>query len=79
MCDYDLLKISQKRKNPESVQSSAEAFKETKAVKCSGESNSDFRSTQEEGHSGYLLAKIRMFLQDTKEVRLVKAEDYFQT
>ena len=80
MSDDDLLKLSQKRKSSEPVQSSAKAIKVTKGTKTgnsAAESESDLSLTQEDQQSRYSPAGIKSFLQGTKGSRLVKVEDHF--
>ena len=80
MSDDDLLKLSQKRKSSEHVQSSAKAIKVTKGTKAgksAAESESDFSVTQEDQQTRYSPADIKSFLQGTKGSRLVKVEDHF--
>ena len=80
MSDDDLLKLSQKRKSSEPVQSSAKAIKVTKGTKTGkslAESESDLSLTQEDQQSRYSPAGIKSFLQGTKGSRLVKVEDHF--
>lgn len=73
--DEDLMKIAQKRKSTESVQSRAKVAKGKKDRKTRSSENSDF--TQEEGSSSYTLAQIQTFLQDTEGLRLLKVENFF--
>ncbi|CAK6981958.1 Hypothetical predicted protein, partial [Scomber scombrus] len=73
MSDDDLLKVSQKRKHQEPVQSKAKSLKVQQGLKAgrpSVESESDFSLTQEDQQSHYSPAEITKFLRATKGHRL---------